>query len=888
VIAEAERFCASRNGHLLMNRSLRLRMYPRKQLDIGWLDLVRAALYCAFPRRIRDKEAELEGMFAPGFPVLATFTVRTGFDLCLGALRLPPGSEILMTALTIPEMVNIAKRHGLVPIPLDIESGTMAPTISTIKAAITERTGAIVVAHLFGSRVLMGPVIELAKQHGLVVFEDCAQAFSGPDYTGHPETDVTMFSFGSIKTMTALGGALLRVKDAELLAKLRAIQRTLPAQTRKQFVGTVLTHAMLKLFTIPLLFGLCYRACVMMGMDFDGLIAKVRGLEEEDWLKEIQWQCSYPLLALLAHRLRTFDTRKLKQRVSAGEEFAKSLPPEISYPGNRAEYHNYWIFPILIEARERFMKELRQRGFDGTAAGSALAVVEPPAGREYGEPAKTRELFRKLLYLPLDPRVPRRERSRLVKEITEIFRKSLHLNVTDARQVYSAVAGVIEAPRSVAEIRDALLRAPQADRSICMMGAGHNLGGHAFLDGAMVLDMRQFNRVLSLDKDNKCIKVESGITWDKIQEAVNPAGLALKAMQSDNIFTVGGSLAANAHGREIRFPMLVQSVLSFRILLADGSVRLASRSENPELFRNAIGGYGLFGVILDVDLELVENCLYEQSSAVIPLNALVGYLEREVLKDPRIELFLARPSISPHCLLDDTIVSVWRRTDEVVEGVPPLDHERHVARDRFLFGLSRRYEWGKALRWHAEKFLAGNGSRKVPMSRNNAMRPPVSSVRMLEHNSSKDADVIQEFFIPIPRFMGFMDGMRKLLREEDANLLGVTLRYVKANDETTLSYVQKEDSLAVILYFNEARSTQGRAEGDRLINRMNRLAMDCQGTFYLTYSRDLTIEELRQAYPGIDEFFGKKYSVDPENRFTSRFFEMHGKQRLASKAASGS
>ena len=302
------------------------------------------------------------------------------------------------------------------------------------------------------------------------------------------------------------------------------------------------------------------------------------------------------------------------------------------------------------------------------------------------------------------------------------------------------------------------------------------------------------------------------------EEAINPAGLALKAMQSDNIFTVGGSLAANAHGRDIRFPMLVQSVLSFRVLLADGSVRLASRNENPGLFRNAIGGYGLFGVILDVDLELVENCL-NHSLAVIPLNALVGYLEREVLKDPRIELFLARPSISPHCLLDDTIVSVWRRTDEVVEGAPPLDHERHVARDRFLFGLSRHYEWGKALRWHVRNSWPET-ARERYLCQDNAMRPPVSSVRMLEHNSSKDADVIPEFFIPIPRFMGFMDGMRKLLQAEDANLLGVTLRYVKANDETTLSYVQKEDSFAVILYFNEARSTQGRAKGDRLINRM--------------------------------------------------------------------
>lgn len=863
-------------------------MYPRKQLDIGWSDLACAAFHCAFRRSIRAKEAELEGMFAPTYPVLAAFTVRTGFDLCLGALGLPAGSEILMTALTIPEMVNIAKHHGLVPIPLDIEGGTMAPEISTIESAITERTRAIVVAHLFGTRVPMGPVIELAKKRGILVMEDCAQAFTGPDYTGHPETDVAMFSFGSIKTMTALGGALLRVKDAELLRKMRMIQRTHPAQTRKEFAGTLLTHVLLKVFTLPLLFGMFYRGCALFGADFESVIAKVRGLDEEDWLKEIQKQCSYPLLALLAHRLRRFDAARLKQRVSAGKEFAKSLPREISYPGERAEFHSFWVFPILVEARERFMEELHRRGFDGTAAGSALVVIKPPAGRENREPAKTREVYRKLLYLPVYPKVPRRERSRLSKEIAEICEKSPHLHVTDARRVYSAVARTIETPRNVAELRNALQRAQRDGVPMCMMGAGHNLGGHAFVNGAMVLDMRQFKRVLSLDKERKRIRVESGITWDKIQEAVNPAGLALKAMQSDNIFTVGGSLAANAHGRDTRFPTLVESVLGFRMLLADGSVKSASRSENADLFRSAIGGYGLFGVMLEVDLELVEDCVYEQSSAVILLEALVEYFEREVRGNSATELFLGRPSIAPRCFLDDTIVSVWRRTDGVHKGVFRLDHERHVARDRFLFGLSRRYKWGKTLRWHAEKFLARNGSRKTVMSRNNAMRPPASAVKMFEHDSTKDADVIQEFFIPIPRFMTFMEGMRRILQEEGTNLLGVTLRYVKANSETALSYAPREDALAVILYFNEVRSREGRAKGDEAVKRLNRLALHCEGTFYLTYVRDLDMDSLRQAYPEIDSFFQKKRAIDPENRFTSRFFEMHGRRGLAAKAASGS
>src|SRR5713101_7863338 len=657
-----------------MTESLRFRMFPRKQLDIRWADLAHAALYCSFPRSIRAKEAGLESLFASPFPVLSAFTVRTGFDLCLGALGLPAGNEILMSALTIKEMVNIAKHHGLVPIPLDIESGTMAPKISTIESAITERTRVIVIAHLFGTRMPMGPVIELAKKRGILVIEDCAQAFTGQDYTGHPETDVAMFSFGSIKTMTALGGALLRVKNVELLRKMRVIQRTHPAQTRKEFAKVILTHVILKLFTLPLLFGLFYRGCALLGADFEGVIAKMRGLDETDWLKEIQWQCSYPLLALLAHRLLGFNEANLKQRISVGAEFAKSLPREISYPGDRAEFHSFWVFPILVEARERFMEELHRRGFDGTAAGSALAVVEPPAGRKSQEPAKTRELYRKLLYLPVYPNVPLRERKRLSTAIREIFEKAPHLHVTDARGVYSAVARTVEMPKSVADIRNALESARRDGVPICMMGTGHNLGGHAFVNGAMVLDMRQFNRVLSLDRERKRVTVESGITWDKIQEAVSPAGLALKAMQSDNIFTVGGSLAANAHGRDTRFPTLVDSVLGFRILLADGSVKSVSRSENPDLFRNAIGGYGLFGVMLDVDLALVEDCVYEQSSAVIPLSGLIEYFEREVRANSPTELFLARPSISPSCFLDETIVTVWRRTDRVRQGMFKLDH----------------------------------------------------------------------------------------------------------------------------------------------------------------------------------------------------------------------
>src|SRR5262249_43069351 len=213
--------------------------------------------------------ADLRAHFAPASPVHVAYTVRSSFDLCLQALELPPGSEILMTALTIREMADIARRHKLVPVPLDLNLDTMAPEVAALESAITPRTRALVIAHLFGTRVPMKPLVDVAKRHGLLVFEDCAQAFAGTDYTGHSETDVAMFSFGSIKTSTAIAGALVRLRDAKLLRKIQSIQNTYPRQSSREYFRELLTHVCVKLFTNPFLFGLFYRICLALGKDFE-------------------------------------------------------------------------------------------------------------------------------------------------------------------------------------------------------------------------------------------------------------------------------------------------------------------------------------------------------------------------------------------------------------------------------------------------------------------------------------------------------------------------------------------------------------------------------------------------------------------------------------------
>src|SRR3546814_8093435 len=141
-------------------------MWPRTQLKVGWGDLA-FGLWTSL--RKPDREVlvrRIEARWSPAGEALTCFSVRSGFDLTLQALALPPGSEILFSALNIKGMIRIVEKHGLVPVPVDLDLERMAPRLDLIERAIGPNTRAIVVAHLFGARLDLAPVIELAHRKG--------------------------------------------------------------------------------------------------------------------------------------------------------------------------------------------------------------------------------------------------------------------------------------------------------------------------------------------------------------------------------------------------------------------------------------------------------------------------------------------------------------------------------------------------------------------------------------------------------------------------------------------------------------------------------------------------------------------------------------------------
>jgi FAD/FMN-containing dehydrogenase len=161
-----------------------------------------------------------------------------------------------------------------------------------------------------------------------------------------------------------------------------------------------------------------------------------------------------------------------------------------------------------------------------------------------------------------------------------------HLNKT-------AVYGIVKVA-SLQDIGDALEFARENNLKVTAAGQRHSMGGQSFIKDGLVLDMRGFNH-LRLDKENKILNVQTGATWKQVQQFLDAQGLSVKAMQSINIFTVGGTLSVNAHGIAHNPGPIASTVRSFRIMLSNGEVKNASPMENPELFRSALGGYGLLG-----------------------------------------------------------------------------------------------------------------------------------------------------------------------------------------------------------------------------------------------------------------------------------------------------
>ncbi len=205
-----------------------------------------AAFQAAFAARIAGHHAT------------ATSFGRMAFYFILKALQLPPGSEVILPALSswvVPEMARVARLRVRFA---DVDPATGCLDPASLERAITDKSRAVVPTHMFGLPCDMEAILDIAGRHGLAVIEDCAQAL-GATYRGRPVGslgDGAFFSFHSWKPLNCGGGGMAVVRDSEVAARLREQVERLHWPHERRTANRLFAGRLQGAFTRPRLFAL--------------------------------------------------------------------------------------------------------------------------------------------------------------------------------------------------------------------------------------------------------------------------------------------------------------------------------------------------------------------------------------------------------------------------------------------------------------------------------------------------------------------------------------------------------------------------------------------------------------------------------------------------------
>jgi len=453
------------------------------------------------------------------------------------------------------------------------------------------------------------------------------------------------------------------------------------------------------------------------------------------------------------------------------------------------------------------------------------------------------------------------------------------LNDVHSQLNRTAVSRVVQV-RSLAELQETVRAARDRGETLSVAGGRHAMGGQQFGSGSVHLDTSALRRVLAFDREAGLVEVEAGIHWDALvrwtlAHQPEPAtwGIAQKQTGANRI-SVGGSIAANAHGRGLTRPPLVADLESFTLVDAKGEVRTCSRTRNAELFRLVAGGYGLFGVVHAVTLRLARRVRLERVVEVRDADGLseafaarirAGYL----FGDFQFDVDAAAPTF-----LRRGVFSCYRPAERA-PGPAPAARELAAGDLVDLLHLAH-VDKRAAFERYAAYYLSTSGQLYWSDTHQLAAYPDGYHDELTRRlgGSTPGTEMITELYVPRRALGSFLEDAATALREANADVIYGTIRLVERDGETVLAWA-REPWACVVLNLHVAHSPPGLAHARRAFRALIDVARARGGSYYLTYHRWATREQLLACHPRFPEILAAKRRYDPEERFQSDWYRAH-------------
>jgi FAD/FMN-containing dehydrogenase len=432
--------------------------------------------------------------------------------------------------------------------------------------------------------------------------------------------------------------------------------------------------------------------------------------------------------------------------------------------------------------------------------------------------------------------------------------------------------------RSSQDIERLVERALRERTPISVAGGRHAMGGQQFGTDTLHLDMRSFKRVVNFDPGSGLVEVEAGIQWPELVEATSMLqrearqqwGIVQKQTGADRL-SIGGALSANIHGRGLTLKPFVGDIDSFMLVMADGRTVRCSRTDHPELFKLAVGGYGLFGIVSTVTVRLSRRQKLRRAVELISIDDVMQAFEQRIADgflygdcqfaiDPASDDFLQRG-----------IFSCYRPVDP---ATPIPEGQREIAEEQWLRLLYLAHaDKTKAFEVYANEYRATSG--QIYWSDTHQMSYyPDGYHKVVDHRMGAEAsgsEMISELYVPRAELASFFADMREDFRRHKVEVIYGTIRLIERDDESFLAWA-RQPWACTVLNLHVPHTPQGIEDAAAAFRRLIDLARKRGGSYFLTYHRWARREQVQACYPQFPEFLGLKRRYDPQERFQSDWY----------------
>jgi FAD/FMN-containing dehydrogenase len=438
-------------------------------------------------------------------------------------------------------------------------------------------------------------------------------------------------------------------------------------------------------------------------------------------------------------------------------------------------------------------------------------------------------------------------------------------------------------PQSLHEIQEIVRRARKQRKCVSIAGGRHAMGGQQFGSDTLLIDIRKLSHVLSFDRQQGIMEIEAGIEWPELihsylsQQASNGEGwgIAQKQTGADRI-TVSGTMAANAHGRGLKLKPFIQDVESFVLIDAMGIPRTCSRTENSDLFRIVIGGYGLFGIVTSVRLRLVPRRKVERVVEIRTTDGLIAAFEKRISDGFLYGDFQFAVERDSEDFLRKGVFSCYRPVSPKTT-ISPEQKELSDENWRRLLYLAHTNPH-KAFEVYSDYYLSTDGqiywsdTHQLSIYPDNYHR----EIDQRLHTQYPASEVITEINVPRDTLQDFLDEVREDFRKNKVDLIYGTVRLIERDDESFLAWA-KQPYACTIFNLHTVHSPEGLERSAQAFRRLIDMAIRRQGTYYLTYHRYALRKQVEACYPQFTEFLRLKKKFDPEERFQSGWYRHYTK-----------